>query len=120
MGFFASKNDDATTGDEALDCKLCGLPLSSGNFSNDIGLCDGCLINTNSFLKNYFNPSMDKYQALADKEIDPDDKVSYLRDLLDVLYAYKVKYYDNDVDFIDQDIDDLIDSIVDSISKVRI
>jgi hypothetical protein len=120
MGFFENKNPEANTENGVSDCKLCGLPLSGDNFSNDLGLCDSCLIQTNNYLKNIFNPSFEKYLTLAENETSLENKVSYLRDALDVLYGYKIKYYDNGVDFLDQDIDDMIDDLVDQISKIRL
>lgn len=40
--------------------------------------------------------------------------------MLDILYEYKVKYYDNDVDVLEQNIEGLIDSVVDCISEAKI
>ncbi|MBP1737089.1 MAG: hypothetical protein H6Q60_970 [Oscillospiraceae bacterium] len=119
MGFFTSKDTRTESEDGVCDCKLCGVPLSSDNFSNDLGLCDGCLIQTKSFLKNYYLPGVEKYRKLAEEETNIEDQISYLRDLLDVLYTYKVRYYDQEIDFLDQDIDDLIDDLVDQISRAR-
>lgn len=44
----------------------------------------------------------------------------YLKLMLDILYEYKVKYYDNDVDVLEQNIEGLIDSVVDCISEAKI
>lgn len=59
-------------------------------------------------------------QKKANASQNADDRILYLRMILDFLYEYKIKYFDNEVDLIKQDINDLIDDVIDCISQARI
>ena len=100
-------------------CKLCRKDIQSDFFNSDTGLCDACQIIAFSNVKTIMS-TLPELQKKANSSKNADDRILYLRAILDLLYEYKIKYSDNEVDLIKQDIDDLIDDVVDCISQARI
>jgi hypothetical protein len=66
---------------------------------------------------------MDKLPELqnkANETANPDEKIKYLKQMLDMLYEYKILYYDNGVEIFTQDVEDLINEVIDCISEARV
>lgn len=100
-------------------CKLCDREVPDNRFVADYGICDACALILDSKIKT-MQQAIPEYQEKANSTKEPSEKILYLHSILDLLYEYKVLYADNDVNVIKQDVDDLIDQIIDCISKVRI
>lgn len=113
MGLFSSRKPvDVPT------CKLCDKPLTTEN-EQTVGLCVAHALIMDSHLRASIR-AIDKYQPLANAATDPEEKIRYLQLMLDYLYEIKIKYYDNDLHPLDQDIEDLIDDVIDCISNARL
>lgn len=100
-------------------CKLCRAEVAPSMFTAELEICMACTVVLNSHVQNFLIPHIDSIQKLANEANDPDAKIVYLRTLLDALYTYKVKYYDNDVDVLTTSVEDLIDHVIDCISYAR-
>ena len=100
------------------ECKLCRREVTDELFVKDYGICYFCGSELNSLI-SILPEKISEYQASANASTDPNERIKYLSLMLDLLYEYKVKYVDNDVDVIEQDIDELIYSVIDAISYAR-
>lgn len=117
MGLFAKKQ---TPTGPTYECKLCGHSFSENAFDKEQGICRVCAVTADSFISDFLMPVMKASLESAREEPNPDSKVVYFRSLLDALYEYKVKYHDNGINLIEQDVDELIDRVLDLVSRVRL
>lgn len=115
MGLFSNKNKFSN---ETFECKLCQREFNSDNYNAEFGLCNACMLIANSEIQS-FSEVISLYQEKANATNVPNEKIMYLRLMLDYLYEYKVKYVDNDIHLIDQDIDELIDDVIECISEAK-
>lgn len=113
MGLFSSK-----PAENLPRCKLCDKVLTTDE-ERSIELCTGHALILDADVKSTVE-TINEFQPLANAATDPDEKIRYLTGMLESLYKLKIKYYDNDVHPLDQDIDELIDSVIDCISKARL
>lgn len=118
MGLF-SKSAPAPKSAKLYECKLCGKEVPEDRILPSLGICDICGTEALSFAEDYLTPSVQRFQGLANKTADPDEKLLYLKALLDVMYEYKVKYQDQDVKLVQDDINDDIATIIQAISRIR-
>lgn len=113
MALFSKKAE------ELHECKLCGAKVAASNFVTDYEICNSCAllldVEVQQLAKN-----ISFLQEQANAAETPEKKISYLRLMLDNLYEYKVKYYDNEVDVLNQDVEELISEVVDCISFARL
>lgn len=109
----------ARVGKGTNQCKLCGEPCSDEFYIPDSGLCIACHTIALSLAKTVAE-MIPEFQEKANASEDPEDRIIYLHGMLNLLYEYKVKYADNDVNFFDQDIDEQIDEVLDAISYARL
>ena len=100
------------------ECKLCGREVADDLFIDEYEICYFCSSEL-SALVELMPGKLAEYQEAANNSSDPDEKVKYLSLMLNLLYEYKIKYYDNDVDVIEQNVDDLIGQVIDVISYAR-
>ncbi|QEY33841.1 hypothetical protein FL966_01600 [Caproiciproducens galactitolivorans] len=101
------------------ECKICGREVPHSRYMEEIGICDACGIILNCKVES-IQEEIGKCQNAANAASSPDERIKYLKLMLDILYEYKVKYYDNDVDVLEQNVEDLIDTVVDCISEAKI
>lgn len=113
MGFFKSSPPPT------FECKLCNRHFSADSFCKDLGICKICLQILDIDFK-HFQEGIAREQAAANSSKDPESRILHLRNMLDYIYEFKIKYYDNDVDILSQDIYDLINEVVDCISYARL
>lgn len=116
MGLFSNKQ--AKQAENLPKCKLCDKVLTTSE-EQSIELCTGHALIMDADIKaaTYV---IEKYQPLANEATDPETKIRYLTVMLESLYKLKIKYYDHDVQPLEQDIDELIDSVIDCISRARL
>lgn len=112
MSFFRSKPNLCT-------CKLCGKEVSSDFFIESSELCFACHKIAVSKTKTMAE-TLPEFQAKANAASDADERIIYLTAMLDLLYEYKVRYADNDVHIIEQNVDDLISEVIECISYARL
>lgn len=117
MGLFAKKQ---TPAGPTYECKLCGHSFSESAFDTKQGICRVCAVTADAFVSDFLMPVIKASLESAREEQNPDSKVLYFRALLDALYEYKVKYHDNGIKLIEQDVDELVDRVLDLISRVRL
>lgn len=101
------------------ECKLCGREVPDYLFMPEYELCYDCNSEL-AALVGIMPEKIAEYQAAANAATEPEEKITNLTHMLDLLYTYKVKYRDNDVDVIEQDVDDLISSVINVISHARL
>ncbi len=99
-------------------CKICDRDVKSDFFNTDYGICLSCATILESKVKS-LQEVLPSYQEKANSADNANDKILYLKLMLDELYEYKIRYYDNDVDVLEQDIEDLIDTVIDCIADAR-
>lgn len=63
---------------------------------------------------------INEYQPKANAEKDPDTRIQYLKMILDQLYKIQVKYYENGIEPLTGDINEMIDNIIECISTARL
>lgn len=117
MGLFAKKQ---LPSEPTYECKLCGHSFMENAFDKTQGICRVCAVTADSFVSDFLMPVMKASLESARAEENPDSKVVFFRSLLDALFEYKVKYHDNGIDLIEQDVDELIDRVLDLVSRVRL
>lgn len=100
-------------------CKLCDHEVQDSFFSDEYGICLSCAVILEGKIKS-MQQAIPDYQKKANAADNPGDKILYLKLMLDMLYEYKIRYYDNDVDALEQDVEDLIDEVVDCIADARV
>ncbi|WP_029502530.1 hypothetical protein [Lachnoclostridium phytofermentans] len=100
-------------------CKICNHESESEFFNDEIGICHSCSLILESKV-NALQHAVSTFQEKVNSSNDTDEKITYLKLILDYLYEYKILYYDNDVDVLEQDVDDLISDIIDCIADVRV
>ena len=100
-------------------CKLCNSVVSEELFSSDFGICFACLSTLEAKI-HFYEKTIPEYLGIANGSSDPDTKVMYLKLILDFLYDYKINYYDNGVDALTENIEDMIDTIIEGISNARL
>lgn len=113
MGIFSTKE---STSEER--CALCDRVLRTAE-EKTAGLCITHALIMDSDLRTAKN-AIEKYQPKANAEQDPDMKIRYLKAILDQLYKIQIKYYENGIEPLNEDIDDLIDQIIHCISTARL
>ena len=113
MGFFSKSRDTSTE-----KCALCDRELRTSE-EKVVGLSVAHALILDSDLTLAKNV-IDEYQPKANAEQDPDKKILYLKTILDQLYKIQVKYYENGIKPLKDDIDDLIDQIIYCISTARL
>lgn len=113
MGIFSTKE---STSEER--CALCDRVLRTAE-EKTVGLCITHALIMDSDLRLAKNV-IDEYQPKANAEQDPDKKVLYLKAILDQLYKIEIKYYENGIKPLNENIDDLIDQIIYCISTARL
>ena len=100
-------------------CKICNNEFSDASFNREYEICLPCSMILESKVKA-MQDAISQYQEKANATSDPDKKILCFKCMLDYLYEYKVCYYDNEVDVLEQDVDDLIDSVIDCIADARV
>lgn len=113
MGLFSKKEQPLEQ-----TCALCDRVLRTPE-EKSIGLCVAHAIILDTDVKVAAD-LIKECQEKANAEKNPDQRIIYLRGILDQLYKLKVKYYENGIEPLTENIDDLIDNIIDCISTVRI
>lgn len=98
-------------------CKLCDKELRT-DAELSIELCQAHALILDSDVRTV-SLTIEKCQPLANAAKNSNEKISYLQLILDALYMLKIKYYDNDIRPLDQDIDELIDPIIEAISEAK-
>lgn len=116
MGLFSSKSKTAP--DPEKTCALCDRILKT-NEEKDVGLCVGHALILESDIK-VASSIINEYQPKANAEKDPDTRIQYLRMILDQLYKIQIKYYENGIEPLTGDIDEMIDNIIECISTARL
>ena len=117
MGLFFSKSQPATATPEAT-CALCDRILQTKE-EKSVGLCTGHALILDSDLK-LAKEIINEYQPKANAEKDPDTRIQYLKLILEQLYKIQIKYYENGIEPLTGDIDEMIDNIIDCISTARL
>lgn len=117
MGLFSKT--PVKTNSEMFECKACPREVPADLYVPEYEMRRFCVSEATAFLNVKMGTTLTELEASANAETNPDNKIRYLRSILDILYEYKIKYADNEVDLIKMDIDELIDQIVDAISRVR-
>ena len=113
MGIFSNKEN--LLGEK---CALCDCILRTTE-EKTVGLCVRHALIMDSDLRLAKNV-IDEYQPKANAEQNPDKKVLYLKTILDQLYKIQIKYYENGIKPLNENIDDLIDQIIHCISTARL
>lgn len=113
MGIFSKKESIPEA-----QCALCQRVLRTAE-EKAIGLCSGHALIMDSDLRIAKN-IIEEYQPKANAEQDPDKKILYLKAILDQLYKIQIKYYENGIEPLNENIDDLIDQIIHCISTARL
>lgn len=101
------------------ECKLCHQHVADALFMDDFGICFSCGSLMETKVK-FFEEKIPDLLSRANAESNPEIKIMYLKLVLDFLYDYKINYYDNDVDVLTENIEDMIDTIIDGISYARL
>jgi len=112
MGLF-SRN----ASEDVILCKLCDKKAVTD--MTDYGICNGCALVLDVDVKT-LKEQTETLSAKANAATDSGEKIIYLKALLDMLYQYKIKYYDNGVDVLGQDIEEMIDEVIDCISEAKL
>ena len=103
----------------SYECKLCYNSFSSDHYVFEYNICVGCFSIMQSKVSTLLE-FLPELQEKANNAIDADEKIVYLKSMLELLYEYKILYFDNDVDVIEQNVSDLIDEVIDCISEARL
>ena len=104
---------------DTYTCKLCDRDVAPDRYISDYGICDCCSL-TMQLKLNTLLKRIPKLQEQANNATTPSGRIMYLSLMLDMLYEYKIKYVENGVDAIDQDVGDLIFEVIDCISEARL
>lgn len=102
-----------------FECKLCGKHVTEEWYTSEYGICTPCFAIMSTQVKSMLE-FIPKWQDIANNSDTPDERITYLKCMLDLFYEYKIKYVDNDVDVIEQDVSELIDEVIDCISEARL
>ena len=114
MGLFSSKSKN----EPDKKCALCDRPLITKE-EKTVGLCTGHALIMDQDLKLAMQV-INEYQPKANAEKDPDKKITYLTAILEQLYKIQIKYYENGIEPLTGDIDEMIDNIIECISTARL
>lgn len=112
MGLFKANKDTYT-------CKLCNNDFTDEDYNHEFGTCNSCLLRS-STLYDRMAKEIPIYEERLKSSTDPTEKIAYLSFILELLYKYKILYSDNGVNFINEDIDDLISNIIERISEAKL
>lgn len=117
MGIFSKAPAKQQESPREAICKLCGKSYAVSD--NNTDLCPICLTILDVDIDTLQN-SISTFQECANNAFSPDEKIGFLRLMLDALFEFKVKYIDNGVNPIEQDMDKMIDEVVECISQARL
>ncbi len=99
-------------------CKICGKNVKSNYYIKGAEICIPCGIELEDDIK-FWQEEMPYYKEKANNEKDAETKIKYLKKLLDMLYKYKIKYYDKDFEIFEQDVHEQLYSVINALSWVR-
>lgn len=94
-------------------CKICGTSLVTEE-EQELGICSAHALILESDI-NGLSYAINKLQPLINNSRTTKEKLPYVKTLLEFLYEFKIKYINNDVEPLDQDIDDLIMNVLEAI-----
>lgn len=118
MGLFSKT--PPKTNSEMYECKACPREVPADLYVPEYEMCRFCVSEALAFLNVKMGTTLTELEASANAETNPEKKIEHLTSILNILYEYKIKYADNDIDLVKMDIDDLIDEIIDAISRARL
>lgn len=111
MGLFKANKNTYT-------CKLCNNDFTAEDYNHEYGTCNLCLLRSSTFY-DQIAKEIPIYEERLKSVTDPTEKIAYLSFILELLYKYKILYSDNNVNFIDGDIDDMISNVIERISEAN-
>ena len=100
-------------------CKICNNEFSDASFNREYAICLSCGMILESKVK-VMQDAISQLQEDANATDNPSTKIMFLKMMLDYLYEYKIRYYDNEVDVLEQDVEVLIDNVIDCIADARV
>ena len=119
MGFFSKAKPQPKQETEYFTCLYCGKMYTSENFNKELHLCNTCAMVSASFKESFFS-TLESYQKQSENAEDISSKIMYLKLKLNYIYEYKINYCNKGIYLMnDVDVEGIIDSTIDEISKVR-
>lgn len=101
------------------ECKLCEREVPENIFDEHYEICHICLSKLNAKLE-MLKKVISEEQNSANSATTPAERILHLKIMLDYLYEYKVLYYDNGVDILTTNVEDMIDEVIDCISEAKL
>ena len=109
------KNDDTT---DSHICSRCSHVVDADHYLSEYKLCFQCM-NEISYATDELLQSIPTLQKRANEATSINEKIACLKVMLDYIYNYKINYADRGFNFVEQNLDDLISQVLESVSYIR-